>query len=505
MTTPWVCGIETGVLLSLRLRNFRSLRDTGELTLRPIVVLVGANSSGKSSLLRFFPLLRQTEEGRSSGPLLWFAERGYVDFGDFKSALYQGAEPPVIQVEATLQKGAAPLTFVADVVDTDGVTGVSALKLSQHGDAATLTRAADEALTLTSVNGRAFSEQQPIAPLAANYSSLVPELADPSVLRRGAQRVLVDEVWRIAHGHSSGEKLAEIAARIRHGSSESVLRDMRSVPSSIGGVRRWERLVSSFSGREPIVGAIKEAVFVRDLPDLLRDVRHLWRELALGVRYIGPFRRAPQRYYRKEAVGVDEISQAGDNLAMFLWSLPQREREVFSAWVREHFGFGVSAKAEGAHVVLTIDPGAMQREAFNLVDMGFGISQLLPVVAQCWIASRDVAPKDSARGERPPSLLAIEQPELHLHPHHQYGLAELFTSLASAVRSAGRSMPIVIETHSEAMLHRFGELVEAGRLARDDISVLLFHKQTGGETTLQEARFNAEGLLENWPLGFFRA
>ena len=47
---------------SIRLKNFRSFEDTGRIELKPITILVGANSSGKSSFLRFFPLLRQTVE-----------------------------------------------------------------------------------------------------------------------------------------------------------------------------------------------------------------------------------------------------------------------------------------------------------------------------------------------------------------------------------------------------------------------------------------------------------
>ena len=82
---------------SLRLKNFRSLVDTGRIELRPLTVLVGANSSGKSSFLRFFPLLRQTYEARSASPLLWYGRD--VDFGDFSQVVRRGAEPKEIEVE----------------------------------------------------------------------------------------------------------------------------------------------------------------------------------------------------------------------------------------------------------------------------------------------------------------------------------------------------------------------------------------------------------------------
>src|SRR4051812_6034609 len=88
---------------SIRLTNFRSLLDTLRIELRPITVLVGANSSGKSSFLRFFPLLRQTVENPTESPLLWYTDSGYVDFGDFSQALRRGAEPRTMTVELESQ------------------------------------------------------------------------------------------------------------------------------------------------------------------------------------------------------------------------------------------------------------------------------------------------------------------------------------------------------------------------------------------------------------------
>ena len=69
-------------MIKLRIRNLRSLEDTGPIELRPLTLLVGKNSSGKSTLLRVLPLLRQSIEVDTAGPLLWFGR--YVDFGSFR-------------------------------------------------------------------------------------------------------------------------------------------------------------------------------------------------------------------------------------------------------------------------------------------------------------------------------------------------------------------------------------------------------------------------------------
>jgi predicted ATP-dependent endonuclease of OLD family len=55
---------------------------------RPITLLVGRNSSGKSSFLRAFPLLRQSITTRTSAPVLWFGD--YVDLGDYRAVVSDG-------------------------------------------------------------------------------------------------------------------------------------------------------------------------------------------------------------------------------------------------------------------------------------------------------------------------------------------------------------------------------------------------------------------------------
>lgn len=70
----------------LRIRNLRSLQDTEVVEIRPIMILLGANSSGKSTFLRSFPLFTQSVNKKLRGPISWF-DSAYVDFGDFKTAM----------------------------------------------------------------------------------------------------------------------------------------------------------------------------------------------------------------------------------------------------------------------------------------------------------------------------------------------------------------------------------------------------------------------------------
>ena len=69
----------------LRIQNLRSIKDSFDIELKPIMILVGANSSGKSTFLRSFPLFSQSVDKKLRGPIAWF-DTSFVDYGDYKTA-----------------------------------------------------------------------------------------------------------------------------------------------------------------------------------------------------------------------------------------------------------------------------------------------------------------------------------------------------------------------------------------------------------------------------------
>jgi len=130
----------------------------------------------------------------------------------------------------------------------------------------------------------------------------------------------------------------------------------------------------------------------------------------------------------------------------------------------------------------------------DLPDVGFGISQVLPVIVQCFYAP-------------PGSILFIEQPELHLHPRAQAQLADLFINVLTA-REDGRERKIqlIIETHSEHFLNRLQR-----RIAEDDPEhsittndvAAYFANTTGSESKLVPLEIDEFGNISNWPENFF--
>ena len=81
----------------IQIKGLRSLTDTGIVELKPINIVVGANSSGKSTFLRSFPLLRQSIEKRTRGPILWNGD--LVDFESFRTAVHNSESSGKVENE----------------------------------------------------------------------------------------------------------------------------------------------------------------------------------------------------------------------------------------------------------------------------------------------------------------------------------------------------------------------------------------------------------------------
>ena len=241
-------------------------------------------------------------------------------------------------------------------------------------------------------------------------------------------------------------------------------------------------------------------------------MREQLTEYFLNVNYLGPVRAASERYYRKQELEVSEIAPNGANFPMFLASLSSWELKRFSDWVEKIFGYGVRVHASGGHISIHL---SAKEKSINVTDTGYGVSQILPVLGIIWWAmqgrpmQRRPGLSGLLRQRTGPRTLAIEQPELHLHPAHQAKLADVFAYAIGNERKerpGGASTRFLVETHSEALVNRLGELVEKGRGNADSIQIVIFSAQDdlNTPTEVRFSTFDEKGALRNWPYGFFR-
>ena len=119
----------------------------------------------------------------------------------------------------------------------------------------------------------------------------------------------------------------------------------------------------------------------------------------------------------------------------------------------------------------------------NIADVGFGVSQWLPVLVALHAA-------------RAGQTIYIEQPEIHLHPRAQFNMGAI---LARAVR---RGVRLVIETHSDLLVLGIQTLVARDELEPDQVMLHWFARRADGVTEITTAEVDETGSFGEWPEDF---
>lgn len=224
--------------------------------------------------------------------------------------------------------------------------------------------------------------------------------------------------------------------------------------------------------------------------------------LAHNIVYIRPLRATTERYYRFQNYNVDEIDADGKNLAMFLYNLDAGLKEKFKLWTKKLLKFEIDVVANNGHIELKIsENGGAYR---NMVDIGFGYTQLLPIVAIIWKSIYMDFERRDREGIKHELLIVMEQPELHLHPRFQARFANLLTEMISYCKQERKDIRFIIETHSEIILNKIGENIALEKFDKRDTNVVLFNaKGENMEKYVEISTYSKDGFLTNWPMVFF--
>jgi hypothetical protein len=461
---------------SIRVKNLRCLVDTGDIPIKPLTILVGANSTGKSTFLRLFPLLRQSVETPTNSPILWYGRHGYVDFGTIKEALRDSAQAISFGFQLTLPKNATyedygvflPVGYDSVLVGKLNIeieltprnqtqTQISKLTMSLGADKAILT----------------FDELAQVISFDVNTRPLLKELKPLRLKKTTTHFIPIFE-----NDIESGEK-----------------QPPHTRPHSL--FEKIHKISKLNTGNEQL---IRDINFACHVPRLLSFADQQISQFASKVQYIGPFRAVVDRYYRIQDISVEEIDCRGENLPMYLDSLSPEQKQELDEWSKNHFGIQISIKNQGTHLAVMVKPDNAFKK--NLADVGFGYSQALPVITKLWVLQNQ---NSLQRLGYHPSLIAIEQPELHLHPKFQAQLADVFANMVKMNDETKQSQfRLLVETHGEAIITRIGQLIGLGKLPQEDVQVILFDPDTeNGGIKVSTTTFDEEGCLINWPYGFF--
>ena len=442
------------MLTHLQLKNFKGWKDTTPIRMAPLTVLFGTNSSGKSSIGQFLLMLKQTVDSSDRKMVIFTGDLNTpVNLGSFEELVF--GRDARNKLEFSFEWGLAkPLT----VKDTRSEFECSGNQVRFSAEV-----------------GRAGEKNQM---LAVNRFEYQLKKDDADVMR----------VW------------------VERKQTERIEYKLDATPYALtrNKGRGW-----------PLGSPTKFYGFPNQTPeyyqnaDFVQDFSLEMERLLRSVSYLGPLRSKGQRLYYWTGGEPESVGYSGENAISALLAAKDRLLGAGKNKWRKPFQQVVAEQLQQLELIDAFDlrqisanrkeyevkvktPGSPSW--VDLPDVGFGISQVLPVVVQCFYAPAG-------------SILFIEQPELHLHPRAQSHLADLFIDvLMSRDGGKDRRIQLIIETHSEHFLHRLQRRIaeaDAVHPISTEQVAAYFAQTTGSESKLESLQFDEYGEILNWPDKFF--
>lgn len=397
---------------AISVERYRCFYERARLELRPLTLLYGRNSVGKSALLRLLPLISASVEGRSTAPL------------DLSHAAARGGSMPGLIWQGPVPDDAEP-----------------GLELAIEWEPSTEVRRVEHCID--------FSRE------------------------RGAGYVRRLRVW----GNDDAEPGLD-ASWVPTREDDDPTRLRYEVRGGAGVVE------ISFAGLRPVSSSVP-------LPLMDAAAEQLAR-LRGAVQWIQALRSAPKRLLPIRG-GASRMMQPDGSDALHLLYASKELRAEVSQWYEDGLGCRLelrpTASAEFRPVLVPIGRAQMEIE---LADAGEGMAQVLPLIAALAHARRG--------GGLVPRIVAIEEPESHLHPDAQRSLAEL---MLRAV--AGDDPPrVVLETHSHAILLAVQLGIARDPGLADRVVAYWVHQLEDGRARAERITFSDRGQPQgNWPPNAF--
>lgn len=539
----------------ISIENFKGFAEEQRIPLRPITLLFGANSSGKTTIIQSLLLLKQTLEEAESPETVLLPKGKTIDLGSYKELIYGHDTSRRLRLTYKLTKPiiaaskAAWHTFAQRPRNEDeaifspwlrftfGVEKQKRFKLEQFeiGSGAT-----DKCLALFEPTTpprdifhprmfffakrgtiptaklfalRSFDVQHPlIAKEWQRFSNSLPKIID-ELYRQLKQ--LNTSLERLSSRVDQRENLSNDAQNPLQARFNEMNRDRRDIEKQMEKFRKynWEVFISdirvknqrsllSFANFLPS-GVImterhvarrftifsREADNLPEFAEIAATAGSLLRDTLDRTIYLGPLREYPERHYIFSGNVVSDVGKSGKFMPDMLFSNRGVLKKLNDWLTRFQIGYKLTAKT-------VIDPDV--KDVFTLrltdlttgvsvspLDVGFGISQVLPIIVQGVVARN--------------RIILVEQPEIHLHPALQ---AELGSFFADCI-SSKQGNQFIIETHSEHLILRLQRLVREKVLKPEDISVVYVCRGQNGATATRLRLDERGDFIDEWPQGFF--
>jgi predicted ATPase len=436
------------MLTELSIKNFKAWRDTKKIRLAPITVFFGSNSAGKTSILQFLLMLRQTAESPDRHRVLHPGDKNTpVELGTYRDLVFEHELTNGIEF-GLVWKLPDPM-IVRDPLKGDEIKG----------------------------NRIRFE-------------------AKVSSDAKGASQQVQRFRYSLENGNSA------LSVEMTPAGSSTSKYDLKT--SGYDLVRKQQRVwklpppIRFYAFPDEVGAYYQNAGFTSDLAlELEKQVKRL--------QYLGPLREYPARSYVWSGEVPEHVGWRGERAVEAMLAAASRSigpgfkkktqpfQAVVAKWLKDLGllqSFEVHQIAAHRKEYEVMVQAGSTKERVNLPDVGFGVSQVLPVVVQCFYAN-------------PHTTVILEQPEIHLHPRVQSALADLFIeAIQSRENGADRSIQLIVESHSEHFLRRLQTRVAENKVKPEDVALYFCRTGTGG-AVLDPLEVNIFGNIQNWPVDFF--
>ncbi|MDA2912704.1 DUF3696 domain-containing protein [Acidobacteriia bacterium AH_259_A11_L15] len=438
-----------------RWQNFRSFYDTGWIGVKPITVLLGANNTGKTSLMLPLLVLRQTLD--SADPNVALKTTGpMVSIGTYRDMVYR-------------HRVNEPVSFHLRFAYPRKEQDKGKKRLKRVGPYP------PGILTLQFVAGETESEVK-----LGRY-----QIRDVYNRPYVTRKLRPNNKYSLEFPQQLPQRFLESVNRGKPEhfffSASSVINEFLRKQIGKTGIKERKKKRGVILQKLNIAGPITHYWMVSASAE--GDVSRLISHLS----YVGPLRERPKRSYESSEETPESVGVRGENAPLILFHRKESDfQKRIRDWLRE---FELADKVECNELgrgIFTVEIlGRKKGWRVDFVDTGFGLSQLLPLIVEGF---------HSKAGD----MIFVEQPEIHLNPRLQCKLANLFATLAREERS------IIVETHSEHFILRLRSLIAEKKIRADDVA-LYFVEKRRGESSVRAIRIQEDGHIEpdEWPQGFF--
>ena len=500
------------MLKKIGLKNIRSFKNLKDFEFKPITVLCGTNSSGKSSIIKTLLLWKQSLENLSWTRPGFVMNGRYTKLGSHDNFLYNKAKNKFIETNLQFKLEEDKDTFTSrdkellkltlsenDVNSADLIELDFTLRYKANNDNNLGVDIKQYVLKITPVENK--SKKKPLKKRGDAQNNFSPMELKITLIESGRYKI---EWENIAY---RGVRQNTLGAATLFERLDKLKKGEVTLKHELG----WDLFFHTIISIDPDLVHMEEIGNEEDRFAISRIAQILDRMSSFleyhfkNISYIGPLREEPSRRYIFEDT-VDDIGVKGENSA-FLYNKenivpidyvafdpikevfePKSElpRTAINNWLSEIGILGFESEKNEELYRLSLSANEFSDKKVNIADVGFGVSQVIPIVIQGLLMGTWE------------SALILEQPEIHLHPKMQMKLADFILSLALSGKK------VIIETHSEHMINRFvRRIVEDTTGELNSLIGINFIKNSADGSICEAVNLSETKGIVNWPEEFF--